>query len=74
MFDTKIKIRKELLEKLKTVSQEQGCSSVEEFVESALERELQRIDQNRKVDSETLRKEQEAEDIANKLKGLGYID
>ena len=74
MFETKVKIRKELLEKLKETAESQGCSSVEEFIESTLEKELDRIERSRKEDAEASRKQKEVDDITNKLKGLGYID
>jgi hypothetical protein len=60
--DPKIKIRKELFERVKKYAELAGYSSVDEFVEYALEKELSKLDGS---DSE--------EDIKKKLKGLGYI-
>ena len=62
MFGAKIKIDKELLEKVKKYSKLAGYSSVEEFVQHALEKEISKLEES---DSE--------EEIKRKLKGLGYI-
>ena len=62
MFGSKIKIEKELLEKVKKFSELAGYSSVEEFVTHALEKEIAQLED---ADSE--------EEIKKKLKGLGYI-
>ena len=59
---SKIKIDKNLLERVKKFAGIAGYSSVEEFVEHALEKELAQLEE---ADSE--------EDIKKKLKGLGYI-
>ncbi len=74
MFDTKIKLRKELLEKAKSAASEMGCSSVEEFVETVLERELERIENSKKEEAVVSEKQKEIEDITTKLKGLGYLE
>lgn len=58
----KIKIEKELYEKVKEVAEESGYSSVEEFVSHVLER----------VINPPEAKDQD-EDVLNRLKGLGYI-
>lgn len=71
MFGPKLKISKELMEKMKLASDHVGCSSVDEFVESVLEREADRI--NREIAADKISKE-EVDDITEKLKGLGYID
>jgi hypothetical protein len=60
--DPKIKIKKELYERVKKYATLAGYSSVDEFVEYALEKELSKLDGS---DSE--------DDIKKKLKGLGYI-
>lgn len=73
MFESKIKIRKELLAQAKAASESLGCSSVEEFVETVLEKELERINSDKK-EKEMTPEQKETEDITNKLKGLGYID
>jgi predicted CopG family antitoxin len=71
MFEPKVKIRKDLYEKLRKVSEFAGGSSVEEFVEKVLEREVDAILAN--TEGKELSKA-DVEEIANKLKGLGYID
>ncbi len=62
MFGPKIKINKNLLERIKKYSDIAGYSSVEEFVEHALENELSKLED---ADSE--------EEIKKRLQGLGYI-
>jgi len=62
MFGSKIKIDKELLNKVKHYSELAGYSSVDEFITHALEREIERLEES---DSE--------EEIKKKLQGLGYI-
>ena len=58
----KVKIEKDLYEKVKAVCQGAGYSSVEEFVAHVLEREISPPGAD---DSE--------EEVLNRLKGLGYI-
>jgi metal-responsive CopG/Arc/MetJ family transcriptional regulator len=58
----KIKIGKELYEKVKETAQKDGYSSLEEFVTHVLERELDRLN----VDDSQ-------EEVLDQLKGLGYI-
>jgi len=74
MFGTKIAIRKELLDRLEKASTDCGCSSVQEFVENALEKELERLERSKKEGMEHERKQKEVDEITEKLKGLGYID
>ena len=62
MFGPKVKINKNLLERIKKYSDIAGYSSVEEFVEYALENELAKLEE---ADSE--------EEIKKRLQGLGYI-
>lgn len=62
MFGSKIKINKDLLEKVRKYSEIAGYSSVDEFVTHALEREIAQLED---ADSE--------EEIKKKLQGLGYI-
>ena len=62
MFGPKVKVSKELLEKIKKYSEVAGYSSVDEFVTHALEKEIAKIEE---VDSD--------EEIKKKLQGLGYI-
>lgn len=59
---SKIKIDKDLLERCKKFAGLAGYSSVEEFIEHALEKELVQLED---ADSE--------EEIKKKLQGLGYI-
>jgi len=63
MFGSKIKIDKDLLEKIKKYASVAGYSSPEEFVQHALEKEIAKLEDGGDSD----------EDIKNKLKGLGYI-
>ena len=62
MFGPKVKISRNLLERIKKYSDIAGYSSVEEFVEHALENELAKLED---ADSE--------EEIKKRLQGLGYI-
>ena len=62
MFGKKIRLDKELYEKVKKYADIAGYSSVEEFVVHALEKEIARFDD---TDSE--------EEIKKRLRGLGYI-
>jgi len=58
----KIKLDKDLLARLKKVSDTAGYATVDEFITHILEKELQQFE-----DAES------DEDIKNKLRGLGYI-
>lgn len=58
----KVKIEKELLEKIKIHMEETGYSSVEEFVQHCIEKEL--ADKSESDNDEN---------VKDKLKGLGYI-
>ena len=58
----KVKIDRDLLEKIKKYSVIAGYSSPEEFITHALEKEIAQLEES---DSD--------EEIRNKLKGLGYI-
>jgi len=62
MFGSKIKIDKDLLEKVKRHSRMAGYSSVEEFITHALEKEIEKLEE---ADSD--------EEMKKRLKGLGYI-
>lgn len=62
MFGPKIKIDKALLEKAARYASLAGYSSVDEFVNHALEKEVAKLEG---ADSE--------EEIKKRLKGLGYI-
>ena len=59
----KIKIDKDLLEKVKKYAEIAGYSSPEEFVQHVLEKEIARFEQG--GDSE--------EEIRKRMQGLGYI-
>ena len=58
----KIKLDKELLDKVKKYAEIAGYSSPEEFITHALEKELQKLEG---ADDE--------EEIKKRLRGLGYI-
>jgi metal-responsive CopG/Arc/MetJ family transcriptional regulator len=62
MGKAKIKLDKELLEKVKKFARIAGYSSPEEFVTHCLEKEIAKLEES---DSE--------EEVKKKLKGLGYI-
>ncbi len=62
MFGSKVKIDKDLLSRLKRVSDTAGYATVEEFITHILEKELQNFEGD-----------ESDEDIKEKLKGLGYI-
>lgn len=64
MFSPNIKLKKEMYERLKRCSDAAGYSSVQEFVEHVLEKELGKIEEEAETN----------EDIVNKLKGLGYLE
>jgi Arc/MetJ-type ribon-helix-helix transcriptional regulator len=66
VFGDKIKISKELMSRIKEAVETAGYSSVDEFIETALERELDRIAGSKSPDSE--------EAVRKQLQGLGYID
>jgi ectoine hydroxylase-related dioxygenase (phytanoyl-CoA dioxygenase family) len=60
---TSVKLNKSVYERAQTHSDRAGYSSVDEFVEHLLERELARLEEA------TSRA-----DIASKLNGLGYLE
>lgn len=62
MFGPKVKLDRELYDRVKRYSEIAGYSSIEEFVHHALEKELSQLD-----DAES------EEEIKKRLKGLGYI-
>ena len=62
MGKAKIKLDKNLLDKVKKYAKISGYSSPEEFIAHCLEKEIAKIEES---DSE--------EEIKKKLKGLGYI-
>ncbi len=62
MGKAKVKLDKDLMEKVKKMAGLAGYTSPEEFVTHCLEKEIAKLEQS---DSE--------EEIKKKLKGLGYI-
>ncbi len=62
MGKAKIKLDKDLMEKVKKYAGLAGYSSPEEFVTHCLEKEIRKLEES---DSE--------EEVKKKLKGLGYI-
>lgn len=62
MGKAKVKLEKDLLEKVKKYAEMSGYSSPEEFITHCLEKEIASFEES---DSE--------EEIKKKLKGLGYI-
>lgn len=62
MGKAKVKLDKDLLEKIKKFSRLAGYSSPEEFIAHCLEKEISKLEES---DSE--------EEVKKKLKGLGYI-
>ena len=62
MGNAKVKIDKDLFDKVKKFAEMSGYSSPEEFITHCLEKEIAKIEE---ADSE--------EEIKKKLKGLGYI-
>ena len=63
MLKPTVKINKELWAKVKKCSEAGGYSSPEEFVEHVLEKELAAFEES-----------ESDEEIARKLKGLGYLE
>ena len=62
MASVKVKLGKDLFDKIKKLAEMSGYSSAEEFITHCLEKEIAKIEE---ADSE--------EEIKKKLKGLGYI-
>jgi hypothetical protein len=59
----KVKLEKDLYDRIKKVVDAVGYSSVDEFVQRAREKELAKVEEGGTSD----------EDIKKKLQGLGYI-
>jgi hypothetical protein len=68
MFGSRIKLDGELLSRCRKQAEQLGYSSVEEFITHVLERELRSMEG---AGGDTAADEEE---IANRLKGLGYIE
>ncbi len=62
MFGSKIKLDKDLIARVKKVSDIAGYSTPEEFITHALEKELAKLEDAG-----------DEEEIKKRLKGLGYI-
>jgi Arc/MetJ-type ribon-helix-helix transcriptional regulator len=60
---TTIKLSKALCDRAKLLVEKAGYSSLEEFIEHAMEKDLARLEE---ADSK--------EDLIKKLKGLGYLE
>jgi Arc/MetJ-type ribon-helix-helix transcriptional regulator len=58
-----VKLNKSLCERAKKVVEKAGYSSLEEFIEHAMERDLSRLEEA-----------ESKEDLIKKLKGLGYLE
>jgi hypothetical protein len=58
-----VKLSKQLCQRARYAANKIGYSSLEEFIEHAMERELAQFEEG-----------QSKEDVIKKLKGLGYID
>ena len=71
MFDPKVKLSKRVHDKARVAAKLAGSASIEEFIESIVEKESDRIigsTSNPNLSSK------EAEEIANSMKGLGYLE
>ena len=62
MFGPKIKLSKELFEKIKQLAELSGYSSIDEFVAHVLEKEIAKVNED-----------DDKEKVKERLKGLGYI-
>jgi len=62
VFGPKIKLSKDLFEKVKQLAELAGYSSVDEFVVHVLEKEITKVSQD-----------DDEEKVKERLKGLGYI-
>jgi hypothetical protein len=66
LFGKRIKIDSELLKKAKECAAREGYSSVGEFIEHVLEKEIARLSTPQSGDPE--------EEVKKRLQGLGYIE
>jgi metal-responsive CopG/Arc/MetJ family transcriptional regulator len=62
MGKAKIKLDKDLMDKIKKYAEMSGYSSPEEFINHCLEKEISKLEES-----------ESEEEIKKKLKGLGYI-
>ena len=58
-----VKLNRSLCERARQVVERVGYSSLEEFIEHALEKDLSRLEES-----------ESKEDLLKKLKGLGYLE
>ncbi len=63
MFQASLKVNKDLMQRIKDCVERSGYSSVQEFVEHALDKELRQLEE---AESD--------EALLKKMQGLGYID
>lgn len=63
MFGDSIKLDRNLMARVRKVSEAAGYSSPQEFIQHIIERELAKIEDDGS-----------AEDIVRRMKGLGYLD
>ncbi len=68
MFEPRVKIDKDLYEKVKKCAEAAGYSSVDEFIAHVLEKETARILDSGGMDAES------EEQLRKRLEGLGYIE
>ena len=58
-----VKLKKTICDRARLVAEKAGYSSLEEFIEHALEKDLARLEEA-----------ESKEDLIHKLKGLGYLE
>lgn len=58
-----VKLSKQLCDRARLVVEKAGYSSLEEFIEHAVERDLSKLEQSESKD-----------DLIRKMKGLGYLE
>jgi len=63
MFQAKVKLEKELWQKIQRYAKAAGYATAEEFVQHILEKELAKLEEA-----------ESNEEIVKKLKGLGYLE
>jgi metal-responsive CopG/Arc/MetJ family transcriptional regulator len=63
VFQTTIKLNKDLSKRVKDIAERSGYSSVQEFVEHLLNKELSQLEEA-----------ESNEALVKKMQGLGYID
>ena len=71
MFDPKVKVRGAIYDKLRSAAEIVGCA-VDELVNKILEREADKI--LALTDGKSPASSADVDEIAKKMKGLGYID